>query len=235
MMKRKRAGRPPAQNHSTLLYLRTANGLSQRVLGEKVGLRAMDISMFEHGRRGIALSKILPLAQHLGVSCSTLLYNNFEEIFARMKKPIETNAAARERHVRRQAGRCKVGYEGEDWVYQLELAKLSGTPYAFAVNPNYSCDDHARFDILSFTTTGEFVHIEVKSTDGSIQEPFYMSAAELAFLEDCIESGNRYELHRVIYAKEPCKRQRIIYTAKEVLENFSYEPNTYLFRLKEAV
>lgn len=234
MMKRKRAGRPPAQNHSTLLYLRTANGLSQRVLGEKVGLRAMDISKFEHGRRGIALSKILPLAQYLGVSCSTLLYNNFTEVFARMKKPIETNVAARERQARRQAGRSKVGYEGEDWVYQLELAKLSGTPYAFAVNPNYSGDDHARFDILSFTTSGEFLHIEIKSTNGGLREPFYMSSSELAFLEDCLASGEHYELHRVIYAKDPNKRKRIIYTARDVLEKFDYEPNTYLFRLKEV-
>ncbi len=234
-MRHKRAGRPPVKNHSTLLYLRQAKGLSQRTLGAKVGLRSTDISKFEHGRRGISLSKIIPLAQYFGVSCSTLLNNDFKAVFASMNKPIEINEAARARNIERQLGRSKSGFEAEDWVYLQEQEKLKDTEYCYAVNPNYSVNERSHFDILSFTPDGDFIYIEVKGSKGGLEEPFFMSTAELAFLEECMIQGLNYELHRVIYAKDPEKRKRIIYTPKEVLENYIYEPSNYLFRLKEEV
>lgn len=234
MSKKKLRGRPPVKNHSALLYLRTANGMSQRELAAKVGLKPMDISRFEHGRRGLALPKAMALAQCFGVSCTSLLYNNFNEIFSRMKQPIQTNVAARERQQRRQAERSKVGYEGEDWVYQLELDKLAGTSYAYAVNPNYAGEERAGFDILSFDTNGEWIYIEVKTSKGGMDEPFYMSAAEFLFLETCLRDGVRYELHRVSFVNDPAKRERVIYSAKDVLEKFDREPNNYQFTPKEV-
>lgn len=235
MSKKKRRGRLPTQNRSALLYLRTANGMSQYELAEKVGLKPMDISRFENGRRGLALPKAVTLAQCLGVSCSALLRDDFDEIFARMKKPIQINIAARDRQERRQAGRCKTGYEGEDWVYQLELAKLSGTPYAYAVNPNYAGEERAGFDILSFSETGEWIYIEVKASKGGINEQFHMPAAEYLFLENCLHDGVRYELHRVIYVNDPDKRERVIYSAKDVIEKFDREPSNYVFTPKKEV
>lgn len=235
MRKKKRSGRPPAMNRSALLYLRTANGMSQKELATKVGLRPMDISRFEHGFRGLALPKAMALAQCFGVSCTALLRNDFTEIFSRMKQPIQTNVAARERQQRRQDGRSKAGYEGEDWVYQSELDKLAGTPYAYAVNPNYAGEERAGFDILSFTETGEWIYIEVKASKGGMNEPFYMSAAEYLFLQNCLHDGVRYELHRVCFVNDPVNRERIIYSARDVLEKFDCQINNYQFTPKKEV
>ena len=234
MKKLKLRGRPPTKSHSALLYLRTAQGLSQRELSSKVELSPMDISKFERGHRCISLSKAISLARYFGVSCSSLLYDDFPAIFDRLKQPIPVDYAARERQVRRQAGRSKVGYEGEDWVYNLELEKLKGTSYAYAVNPNYSGNERSGFDILSFTRSGEWTYIEVKSSKGGMDEPFFMSAAELLFLERCLNEGLRYELHRVSYVRDPDKRERIIYSAQEVLEKFDREVNTFKFTPKEV-
>ena len=235
MSKKKKSGRPPAKNHSALLYLRTANGMNQQELADKVGLKPMDISRFEHGMRGLALPKVVALAQCFGVTCSALLRDDFKDIFARMTRPIQTNVAARERQERRQAGRSKAGYEGEDYVYQLELDKLSGTPFAYAVNPNYAGEERTGFDILSFTETGEWIYIEVKSSKGGLNEPFYMSAAEYIFQQNCLQEGVRYELHRVSYVSDPDKRERVIYSAKDVLEKFDCAPNNYEFTPKKEV
>lgn len=234
MNKKKLRGRPPVKNHSALLYLRTARGISQRDLAAKVGIKPMDISRFEHGRRGLSLPKAMKLAQYFGVSCTSLLYDNFTEIFSRMNKPITINVAARERSQRRQLVRSKVGYEGEDWVYQLERDRLAGTPFAYAVNPNYAGEERAGFDILSFSETGEWIYIEVKTSKDDLNEPFFMTSAELLFLESCLRDGHRYELHRVSHVNDPDKRERVIYSAKEVLEKFDREPNSYKFTPREV-
>ena len=130
---------------------------------------------------------------------------------------------------------AKIAYGNANLRYLQEQEKLKDTEYCYAVNPNYSVNERSHFDILSFTPDGDFIYIEVKGSKGGLEEPFFMSTAELAFLEECMIQGLNYELHRVIYAKDPEKRKRIIYTPKEVLENYIYEPSNYLFRLKEEV
>lgn len=49
--------------------------------------------------------------------------------------------------------------------------------------------DGAGYDILSFDRDGRVLYIEVKSTEGDKETPFYMSSTEYAF----------YELHKVNY------------------------------------
>ena len=72
--KSRSAGRP----ESVLRNLRIAQGLSQYELAELTGMSTMDISRLESGKRGVALKKVLKLAEFLGIGCNTLLLNDFE-------------------------------------------------------------------------------------------------------------------------------------------------------------
>lgn len=236
-MGKKRSGRHTNRDangrESVLLYLRIAKGLSQRELAKSTGMTANDISRFENGKRGLFLTKVCNLAAFFGISCQALVFDDFGEVLSRITRPIEVNTQQRDRNHKRQESKESIGYAGEDWVTDLERQKLAGTPYANAVNPNFSGDDKTHFDILSFTPEGKWVYIEVKSTAGDADEEFFMSAAELRFLQECLCSGKRYELHRVYHVKDPALRAREIYTAREVLEQFTRSPNSYMLK-KEA-
>ena len=231
---RRRPGRP-SNVHSTgqdsvLLYLRTSRGLSQRELSKVTGLTTNDISRMENGRRGLPLDKVLNLTGYFSVTLNTLLTDDFAEILTQATTPIAVDQRRREAQRRHQVARERVGFAGEDYVYQLELEKLRGTPYANAPNPNYAGESKTHFDILSVTPKGRLIYIEVKSTPGHADEPFYMSAAEYSFMLDCIKRGRNYELHRVYYVDDPGRRGRIIYTAQDVLREFEMTASNYMFR-----
>lgn len=239
MSKKKLCGRPTnrdaSKHESVLLYLRTAKGISQRELADALGMSTMEISRFENGWRGLTFSRAQKLANYFGVTPSALLWDDFTKVFERMTRPIETNQRQRERNHKRQEGRERIGYAGEDWIVEQERQKLAGTCYANAVNPNYANEEYTNFDILSFDRNGNRIYIEVKATVGCADQPFYMSAGELRFLEECLYAGKNYQLHRVCYANDPTQRDRVIYSAREVLEYFDRKPNSYLMRRKKEV
>ena len=231
---KRRPGRP-SNLHSTgqesaLLFLRTAKGLSQQELAEATGLTPNDISRFENGGRGLTLDKALILARHFSVSVNAILTDDFSEILSRVSTPISIDLRQRDTQRKRQAARERIGYAGEDYVYQLELKKLKDTPFANAVNPNYAGEAKTHFDILSATPKGRLIYIEVKTTSGDENEPFYMSSAEYNFLLDCIKRGRRYELHRVYYVDNPELRGRTIYSAQGVLREFELTASNYMLR-----
>lgn len=239
MAKKKLCGRPTNRSvdkhESVLLFLRIAKGISQRELAGELNMSAMEISRFENGWRGMPLSKVYKLATYFGVSRSALLWDDFAEVFSRMTHPIEPNQQQRQRNHQRQEARERIGYVGEDWVVEQERQKLAGTCYANAVNPNYGSEEHTGFDILSFDRDGNHIYIEVKATVGCADQPFYMSSGELRFLEECLYTGKNYQLHRVSYANDPERRERTIYSAREVLDYFERKPNSYLMRRKRGV
>lgn len=100
-----------------------------------------------------------------------------------------------------QAVHIEVGRKGEAWVAAREREKLSGTQYADAVElcSNAQCSS---FDIKSRTLDGNILYIEVKTTEGLPELPFYMSADEYAFAEHCMVYGIPYELHRVHFIND---------------------------------
>lgn len=224
------------KRESALRFLRLAEGIDRETLAKEVGLDPCAIRTFEEGCRWLPLSDAANLSDFFAVGCSTLLNDDMRGAVAAVGHPIHWNGQRQQESNRiRQAYRERVGNEGEAWVAQLERDKLVGTPYANAVNPNYASDPECHFDILSFTPEGACINIEVKATAGGEDVPFYMTAAELRFLRQCIDEGKRYELHRVIYATDPVLRKRFIYTAQEVLDRFELFPNSYILGKKLEV
>ena len=95
--------------------------------------------------------------------------------------------------------RQEIGEKGEQYVYEQEVFRLkkSGSEYANKVSRKPSKDPKNGYDIDSFTETGEKIYIEVKSTAGSVDEPFYMTANEREKAKQIKENGGIYQIHRV--------------------------------------
>lgn len=85
-----------------------------------------------------------------------------------------------------------IGNAGEELVYndQIEFVKKYVPEYLKNVRHVSKLDgDGAGYDICSFNADEKLIYIEVKSTTGKKETPFYMSASEYSF----------YELHKKNY------------------------------------
>lgn len=98
--------------------------------------------------------------------------------------------------------RQEVGEKGEQFVYDREVSRLkeAGSLYANKVSRKPSKDPKNGYDIDSFTETGDKIYIEVKSTTGDADEPFYMTANEREKAKQVVENGEVYQVHRVYNA-----------------------------------
>jgi len=93
-----------------------------------------------------------------------------------------------------------IGDLGEKYVYEREIRKLIAAKredLAECVNAEIAKDHNNGYDILSYTETGEELHIEVKATPGALDTPFYISKNEWDRAIEFKEQGKLYELHRV--------------------------------------
>ena len=100
-------------------------------------------------------------------------------------------------YVLRQKENSRLGAAGEQWVFAYEKKRLSAAgrkDLAKQVEWVAQKDDSKGYDILSFDEEGNELFIEVKTTNGGVKTPFYLSALEMAV------SGNnssKYRLYRV--------------------------------------
>jgi len=218
----------PSNQESALLSLRMLNGLSQKELAEATGLALNDISRFENGRRGLSLDKVLILAEFFGVSCHSILFNDFGDLLARAPAPIVVGLQKCDNDHDSPLGRVHNDEIGENYVYEMERLKLANTPYADAINYN-RVETQSRFDILSKNLKGKPVYIKVKTTSGSEDEPICMSVSEYEFLLECMHRSWNYELHRVYYVNDPKCRGRVVYSVSEIFQQFSLT-NSYVLR-----
>ena len=133
-----------------------------------------------------------------------------------------------------QAEHLEIGRKGEDWVASREREKLSDTPYANMVelSPN---DQRSSFDIRSRTLDGNVLYIEVKTTEGLPELPFYMSTDEYAFAEHCMTYGIPYELHRVHFMNDDDLCGEMVYTAEDVVNLFDKTVASYILKQKETI
>lgn len=93
-----------------------------------------------------------------------------------------------------------IGDLGEKYVYEREIRKLLEArrdDLAEKVNADIAKDHRKGYDILSYTETGEELHIEVKATPGSLDTPFFITKNEWDKANEFIEQGKLYEIHRV--------------------------------------
>lgn len=97
-------------------------------------------------------------------------------------------------HEQKAKSNKAIGEAGELLVMEHEMNKLKKlgmdkTPIHIALT-----DDNAGYDILSFNTEEEEIYIEVKTTTGTIQQPFFVTANEVKVSE---EKGDNYFIYRL--------------------------------------
>lgn len=125
--------------------------------------------------------------------------------------------------------RQSIGEKGEQFIYEREVTRLKkvGSKYADIVSREPAGDPKNGYDIDSFTETGEKIYIEVKSTTGSADEPFYMTFNEREKAKQVVENGGIYQVHRVYnVGKESI--DAVIY---EDLKQFRFEDILYRVEL----
>lgn len=123
-----------------------------------------------------------------------------------------------------------IGDAGERLVIRLEKERLErlGRPDLALLVDNVL--DGRGFDVTSFEPDATERHIEVKSTTGNENEPFYMSANERAFFEG---DGDRYFIYRVFNLDTTSgDGQVIIVPAKELRERLEFQPVLFKAALK---
>ncbi len=223
-----RKNKPPVPC-DVLAFLRTRAGLSQNELARQTGLRVNDISRFERGHYGRVL-KYRKLADFFEISVDDLVRNNLAAVAARVTVKQTPQHRLQKTFLVKRELQSEIGCAGEDAVTAAEHRYLAGTRYENAVTPGFADSVTAGHDLLSFTPEGEARYIEVKTTERPDPDtPFFMSANELAFMEECRRTGKRYELHRVYDYRGPDHWSRVIYTPED-LDGFEFTPKDYLVR-----
>ncbi|NLZ52102.1 MAG: DUF3883 domain-containing protein [Thermoanaerobacteraceae bacterium] len=216
-----------------LYYMRSRLSLTQQQIAQATGLNENDISRIENGADNPFIGTFISLARYFNIPVDAFVHNDIKIAISSFTKPPKITHTKLKRIKIKREKFDKIGRKGEEWVYKEEFKKLKGTGYENGINLNFSDIDDADFDILSFGLDGRTVIIEVKTTTGDEGDPFYISANELDMAQKCIKDGKFYELHRVYHINDPKRRGRIIITAKELLENYEFVPETYRVVRKE--
>ena len=126
-----------------------------------------------------------------------------------------------------------IGDAGERLVIETEMERLTklGRP-DLALRVDKVLDGRG-FDVVSFEPDETERHIEVKSTTGSENEPFYMSANERAFFES---DGDQYFIYRVFNLDTVSGRgEVIVIPANELRERLEFQPVLYRAALKKLI
>lgn len=89
----------------------------------------------------------------------------------------------------------ELGLSGEELVLEYEKQRLVDYPQLQAMVKRVSKDgDGDGYDILSYNIDGSPLYIEVKTTNGSSNTPFYMSQNEYEF---AVENKSNYVIYRL--------------------------------------
>ena len=128
----------------------------------------------------------------------------------------------------------EIGKLGEKYVYEQEKQKLKdiGSDYWELVDATPANDHNNGYDILSFTPDGEKIFIEVKTTTGEYNEPFYMSNNERQKANEIWGKGGNYQIHRVSHITDKRLISIAIYKSLDE-ENFNFEEIVYRITPKQ--
>lgn len=101
-------------------------------------------------------------------------------------------------HISRQRVNQKLGRLGENAVVAYEKDRLAKQGLKGLADKVYNVaqeeGDGAGYDIHSYSEDEKELYIEVKTTSGGFDEPFYISQNELLFSE---QNADRYRLYRI--------------------------------------
>lgn len=118
----------------------------------------------------------------------------------------------------------KLGMAGEKLVALIERDKLKGLTLFEEAEKVKKVLDGEGYDILSFDEKGNEIYIEVKTTTGNSDEPFYLSANEKAFCEEHVDKYIVYRLHNYSFVTNSSKYFKI--KGKELVK-LDFTPTNY--------
>jgi len=118
----------------------------------------------------------------------------------------------------------KLGLLGEELVIHNEKLKLEKIGLVNKAEKVAKKKDGEGYDILSFDDKKNEVFIEVKTTTGSIDEPFYISANEKIF---CEENSEQYVIYR-LYNYDYLNKSASFYKIKGTeISKFEFTPTNF--------
>ncbi|MDA5134538.1 MULTISPECIES: DUF3883 domain-containing protein [unclassified Psychrobacter] len=126
--------------------------------------------------------------------------------------------------------RTDLGLLGEEFAMKHEKERVScfaSEDVNRVIHVSKELGDGAGFDILSIDEDGNDIYIEVKTTEGRIDAPFYMTANEYYFFDI-----NKYENNSFIYRiydfnKENNEGKVHVISAKDLFLQYGFDSMSY--------
>jgi hypothetical protein len=125
----------------------------------------------------------------------------------------------------KQATTKVLGDAGEELVIEFEKAKLIEAGLYHKVELVTKVKDGCGYDVLSFDTNGKEIHIEVKTTTGNDDEPFYLSINEKEYLEQHPKNYFLYRLHQFRF--NPNSAKYFILSATDFLNKAEFNATNF--------
>jgi hypothetical protein len=141
------------------------------------------------------------------------------------KEPEIHSAGRKTDYLKVNAERMRVGYVGELLVLKHEKEELTkkGLKKLASQVEHTSIErgDGLGYDIFSFTEKGEEKFIEVKTTRGGADTPFYMSANEMEFAK---QNYGQYFLYRVFELNKTKNQGKFYVIQGEISDELKFTP-----------
>lgn len=126
----------------------------------------------------------------------------------------------------------EIGDQGEEFVLQYEIDRLTDTLSIHRATTFQNVQHLSRFqgdglgyDISSINDDGSPRYIEVKTTSGAYNQPFYMSKNERHFFEEYKESAFIYRVYN--FSRETRRGEVRIISQGELFSNFDFDTITW--------
>lgn len=118
----------------------------------------------------------------------------------------------------------KLGTAGEQLVITTEKEKLKKAGLASKAEEVRKAKDGEGYDIFSYSESGEELYIEVKTTKGNSDEPFYLSINEKIFSE---MNKHKYVIYRLHNFNNVLNSAKFYKIRGEELNNFELAPTNF--------
>lgn len=122
-----------------------------------------------------------------------------------------------------------IGDKGENLVIEYERNRLSGWNLKDLIGEVRKVKDGNGYDILSYDKNGRIIYIEVKTTKGDCNTPFYLTENERAFAKLNIEE---YRIYR-LYNFRPTINQADFYIITDIENNVIMKPTLFEVQMKK--
>lgn len=131
----------------------------------------------------------------------------------------------------------EIGDQGEEFVLEFEIDRLIETLTIDRAKATQSVQHLSRFqgdglgyDISSINSDGSPLYIEVKTTSGDFNQPFYMSRNEKSFFEEYKDSAFIYRVYN--FNRETRRGDVRIISQSELFSNFTFDVITWQVKPK---